>query len=88
MATGNNMKNIGMPGSKDVAVVKNDAADFADGASKWLWVGTGGSLSLLLDEKVGNVPTVYKNVPSGTLLPLAVRRVFVASTAADLVAIY
>lgn len=87
--TSNAMKNKGMPGASSTAIVPSDAANLAT-TSRWLWVGTGGNVALLLDEDANDAGSrVLKNVASGTLLPFAVKKVFSTGTnALDLVAIY
>jgi hypothetical protein len=49
-----------------------------------LWVGTGGDIAVLHTDDTTSV--VYKNVPSGSLLPFAVKQVLsTGTTATDIV---
>jgi hypothetical protein len=51
-----------------------------------LFVGTAGNLTVLLaDMADADTPIVLKNIPSGSFVPLVVKRVTTASTAADIV---
>lgn len=75
------------PITRAAAVTPDDGTDITDGQDppnypRCLWVGTAGDLTVDLAE--GGTDVVYKNV-SGTF-PRRVKRVKVASTAADIVA--
>jgi len=50
-----------------------------------LYVGTGGNLTVTMAD--GGNDVVFKNVPSGTFLPIAVTKVKDATTATDILAI-
>ena len=50
-----------------------------------LYVGTGGTLSV---QTVGGDNVVFQSVPSGTFFPVMVRKVYTASTASNIVALW
>tara|TARA_Y100000004_G_scaffold184160_1_gene232826 strand:- start:1270 stop:1512 length:243 start_codon:yes stop_codon:yes gene_type:complete len=50
-----------------------------------LYVGVGGDLTVTMADSTTDV--VFKNVPSGTFLPIAVTHVKTATTATDILAI-
>lgn len=67
------------------AVVPSDSADLPN-ASKRLWVGTGGAVSLIT---VGGDTVTYTAVPSGTYLQVRAARVrSTGTTASNIVAEY
>ena len=49
-----------------------------------LYVGTSGDLTVTM---AGGTDVVFKNVPDGTFLPIAVTKVKAATTAADIIAL-
>lgn len=59
-----------------------------DTTSRAIYVGTGGDLSVELQSDVPGTATVFKNVASGSLLSLRVRRIRTATTAADIVEVW
>ena len=63
-----------------LAVTPNDSTDLAF-TGRALWVGVGGNISVILDEDTAAVTFVA--VPSGTLLPVRVRRVRSTGTTAS-----
>lgn len=66
-------------------ITPSDATDLAV-ASRALYVGTGGDIQLELTESAA--PIVFKNVQTGSVLPLRVKRVYASlTTATDLVAL-
>lgn len=72
------------PASGFAAVTPNDTTPLAT-TSRALFIGTGGDLSV----KGGSGTTVvFKNVASGTILPIQATYVLTASTAADIVALF
>jgi hypothetical protein len=71
------------PGRTARAITPNDSATI--GGVRGIFVGTAGNLTVDFTD-VSDV--VFKNVPSGTLLPIAPLRVKAATTAADIVGIY
>lgn len=75
-----NGKNID-PGIRITAVTKSDTAELN---ARGLYVGTGGDLVITTVE--GNDVT-FKNVASGSWLPIYAYRVKAATTAADIVAL-
>ena len=68
------------------AVTPSNDADLTNGECRALYVGTGGALSL----DVGNsTAVIFAGVPSGTILPIRVKRVRATGTdAEDIVALY
>lgn len=52
-----------------------------------LYVGTGGDVVVQSESAAGGVAT-FKNIPSGTLLPIRVSKVLESSTADDFVLLY
>ena len=78
------MANITTTGfaTEAVAVTKSDSTVLNSVA---LYVGTSGNLTVTMAG--GGADVVFKNVPSGTFLPIAVTKVKAATTAADILAI-
>jgi hypothetical protein len=77
---------VSAPATRAVVVVPHDVNALAD-VPKALFVGTGGTL--VLRGAGGGGDVAFKNLPSGSLLP--VRAAFVraaGTTAADIVALY
>jgi len=66
-----------------VAVTEHDTATFQPGI---LYVGTTGDVSVMPAD--GAAFIVFKNVPSGSFLPVYIKAVHTATTAADLVMCY
>lgn len=50
-----------------------------------LYIGTGGTLSV---QTIGGDNVVFQSVPSGTFFPVMVRKVYAASTASNIVALW
>jgi hypothetical protein len=71
------------PGRDAAAVTKSDTTTI--GGCRALYVGMTGDLTI---DTVSTTNIVFKAVPAGTILPVAVLRVKAATTAADIVAIY
>lgn len=63
----------------------------SDGGShnfRAIYIGTGGDLAVLMSEDGTSTPVVFKNVPSGTMLPISIKQVrLTATTALDLVGV-
>jgi len=78
------MANITTTGfaTEAVAVTKSDSTVLNSVA---LYVGTSGDLTVTMAG--GGIDVVFKNVQSGTFLPIAVTKVKAATTAADILAI-
>mgnify|MGYP000004626960 FL=1 len=75
---------------KAVAVTPNDAADLpTPGAGAVLYIGTGGNLKV---TTVGGDTLEFKNLASGSVLAVQVKRVWASghtgAIAADIVALY
>lgn len=69
-----------------VAVTPNDNTDLPL-TSRGLFIGTGGHVAVILDKDAASV--VLKNIPSGSVLPIRIRRVLATGTTAlDIVALY
>jgi hypothetical protein len=73
---------------KSAVVTPSDTVNVPDAPCQGLWVGTGGNVTLVLHGDDGASPRVLKNVPSGTYLDLAIKKIMTATTALDLVAFY
>lgn len=69
-------------------VTKNDTVDNVNNCP--VYVGNGGNIAVLLSAMgVNDDPIIFKNVPSGSILPLSIRRVMSTdTTATDMVQIY
>lgn len=67
-----------------VAVTKSDSTIIP--VTRSLYIGTTGDVSVTMAD--GNPTIVFKNVPSGSVLPIQVSQVLNATTAADIVALY
>lgn len=74
------------PGYDFAAVTPNDAANLPTVPTRALYVGTGGNIVV---DSVSSTSITFRNVPPGTMLPIAVYRVRATSTtASNIVAIY
>lgn len=72
--------------TRSAAVTKSDSTDITATATKGLWVGTAGDLSV---KYAGDsAATTLKGVAAGTYVPGAFSRVMAATTAADIVSLY
>lgn len=71
------------PAEGAIAVVKSDTKTI--GGCRALYVGTAGDV--VVDTPMQN-NVLFKAVPAGSILPVAVLRVKVATVAADIVALY
>lgn len=75
--------------SRAKAITESDTADITltEGVAEGcvLYVGTGGDL--VVTTIAGDVVT-FKNVPSGTFVPVQVRKLMAASSVADVVALW
>ena len=73
------------PARRVAVVTPNDTADLGE-VGKALYVGTGGDLAVIAADAIADAAVVFRNLPSGALLPVRVRRVAATgTTAADLV---
>lgn len=69
------------------AVSTSDSADLAQ-IPKALFIGTGGNIALTLANDTTGTSVTFKNVPSGTVLPVRPSRVWATNTTAtDIVAL-
>jgi len=76
------------PASGAVAVTPNDSADLPAGAARALFIGTTGNVQVSV-SRGGAAAVIFKNVASGTVLPVAAVRVWTTNTTAtDIVALY
>jgi hypothetical protein len=77
---------VSAPATRAVAVVPHDGNALAD-IPKALFVGTGGNVTMR--GVGGGADTVWRNVPSGSVLPFRAHYVRATGTsAADLLALY
>lgn len=74
----NNNNPVAFVATKAVAI---DASDTALVGPGLLYVGTGGDVKV--DLQGSGTAIVFKNVQDGTILPVLVKRVYVADTTAD-----
>ena len=73
------------PADNFAAVTKSDTTDLAGGPCRALFVGVGGDVVAVT---VADVAVTFKNVVSGTTLPVIARRVnSTSTTATDIVAL-
>jgi hypothetical protein len=78
--------NFASPADQFVAITPSDTTDIPTGPTRAIYVGTGGDISCF--DRDG-VACVFKNVPTGTVLPVVTRRVTAANTgASNLVAMF
>lgn len=74
------------PAESCAAVTTSDSTDLAGGTCRALYVGTGGNVNV--DDAFGNT-VLFTGVPSGSILPVRVKRVRATSTTAStIVALY
>lgn len=77
-----------IPASNCMAVALSDSADLQF-VSRGIFVGVGGNVAMTLQGSIGGASVVFKNVPSGTLLPLRASRVWsTGTTATDIVSVW
>ena len=76
------------PAINFAAVTPHNSTDFAP--ARALYVGVGGDVAAVSRDLTGaETAVVFKNVPSGTILPVRCRRVnSTGTTATDIVALY
>lgn len=72
------------PGRKLIAISPSDSTVLEEGV-RALWVGTGGSVSILCPGERSAV--TIANIPDGTLLPIRAAKVMAATDASDIVGI-
>lgn len=65
---------------------------FANERPKGIFVGTGGNVVLTMSSDditvAVTVSTVYKNIPSGTILPVKAMSIDAGTTAQDMIALF
>jgi hypothetical protein len=82
----NNADHVSAPATRAVAVALHDTNALTD-IPKALFVGTGGNVTMR--GVGGGADQVWKNVPSGSLLPFRAQYVRASgTTASDLLALY
>lgn len=82
----NSADRVSAPATRGVAVTPHDSNPLAD-IPKALFIGTGGVVTARGVN--GAADTVFRNVPSGSLLPFRASHVrATGTTAADIVALY
>lgn len=70
-----------------VEITPSDSADLATTPTRAIFVGVGGDVTV--DMATTGTAVTFKNVPSGTLLPIQVNRIDATGTdATDIVALY
>ena len=80
------LDSVSSPATRAVAVVPHDGNALAD-IPKALFVGTGGNVTMR--GAGGGADQVWRNVPSGTILPFRAEYVRATGTsAADILALY
>ena len=84
----NNSDSVDAPARRVAMVAPSDTSNFAE-VVKGLYIGSGGDLVLVAaDAPAGAAGVMFRNLPSGALLPVRARRVAATGTsAADLVAL-
>lgn len=77
------------PGTRATTIVPSDTTDLAD-VPKGVYVGTGGDITMIGVGAPAAAPgVVWKNVPSGALIPFRPRRILATgTTAADMLAVH
>lgn len=80
-----NSEGMNAPCDNAEVVTASDTTELSS-VSRALYVGTGGTISVLMND---GTTAVFKNVPSGSILPIRIRRVNSTGTvtAADLLAL-
>ncbi|HEU4959883.1 MAG TPA: hypothetical protein VFT56_05700 [Sphingomonas sp.] len=85
-AFSNSADSVSAPATRAAAVAPNDAAPLAD-IPKALFVGVGGDV--VVQGAGGGADALFRNVPSGAILPIRARFVrATGTTASGLVALY
>lgn len=77
-------ESISDPANDGAAVVKSDTVPLSP-IPKYLYVGTAGDLVV---KGQGGAAITFKAVPAGTFVPFRAEYVMLASTAADILALY
>lgn len=73
---------------RNAAPVTKSDTDTLNPHPLFLYVGTGGAADLVVDMADTGTTVTFKNVPSGTVLPIQVQRVRTTSTVNDVVAMW
>ncbi|MEI9850621.1 MAG: hypothetical protein WDN24_06900 [Sphingomonas sp.] len=82
----NNADQVSAPATRALAVTPHDTNALGD-IPKALFVGTGGNVTMR--GVGGSADQLWKNIPSGSILPFRVKYVrATGTTAADLLALY
>ncbi|PVX28991.1 spike base protein, RCAP_Rcc01079 family [Sphingomonas pokkalii] len=82
----NSADHVAAPATRAVAVVPSDGTPLPD-IPKGLYIGTGGTITMRGVNATAD--TVWKNVASGTILPLRAQYVRASgTTATDMLALY
>jgi hypothetical protein len=77
-------KHVLGPGTSFAAITPHASTDIA--LTRAVYVGVGGDIAAVGAD---NLAVIFKGVPTGTLLPIRVRRInAVNTTATDMVAVY
>jgi len=79
----NFVKGITSPADSGTSITPDDNTDLLQ-STRALWVGASGDIEVVLFNDTSSI--ILKNVPSGTMLPLIVKRVrATGTTATDIV---
>lgn len=74
------------PASRAIAITTNDATDIEN--TRGIYVGGAGDVKVTLYGMASGTFVVFSAVPAGTVLPIQAKRVWTASTATLMLALY
>ncbi len=76
------------PGTVATEIVPDDDVDLAV-VPKGIYVGTGGDIAMIgARQPSGSAAVIWRNIPSGALIPFRPRRILASgTTASDLIAV-
>ena len=82
-------KDFAEPADAAYIPVPDVANDTVNPVSRALYVGTGGDLLVQMAGEPGGTNVMFRNIQSGTILPISVRRISdIITTAADIVVLH
>ena len=82
---GKYISQLNSPGKNAQALTESDTVDLAH-TTRYVYVGGAGDITCILSGDTAEV--TFKAVPVGTILPIRIKRLMVATTATLLIGIY
>lgn len=90
MAQNTNVNTVSsLPARSALAVTPNDSTDLPGGACRGLYVGGGGTVTVIMPTATAGDTVPFVAVPAGSILPISAQRVMATgTTATSIVALY